>query len=117
MTSALFWGRSSRAWKLHAAVAGSEDKPAETTLFAQGVEIEKTGQPARPEVLEEMAKISKGRVIQPSQLLALVKEIETLPEPRPLENRIQLWSDWRVLTALISLLAIFWTGRKLSGVF
>lgn len=105
------------AWKLRAAVAGSEDKPVETTLFAQGVEIEKTGQPARPEVLEEMAKVSKGRIIQPNQLADLVKEIKALPEPRPLENRIPLWSDWRVLTGLVTLLALFWTGRKLSGVF
>lgn len=105
------------AWKLRASVTGSEDKPVETTLFAQGVEIEKTGQPARPEVLEEMAKVAKGRVIQPNHLTDLVKEITALPEPRPLESRIPLWSDWRVLAALVSLLTLFWTGRKLSGVF
>jgi hypothetical protein len=105
------------AWKLSAAIAGSEDKPVATTIFAQGMEIEKTGQPARPEVLEEMAKVSKGRIIQPNQLADLVKEISALPEPRPLQNRIPLWSDWRTLTALITLLAIFWAGRKLSGVF
>jgi len=105
------------AWKLRASVAGSEDKPVETTLFAQGVEIEKTGQPARPEVLEEMAKVSKGRSIQPNQLADLVKEINALPEPRPLESRIPLWSDWRVLSGLVTLLALFWSGRKLSGAF
>ncbi len=96
---------------------GSDDKPVETTLFAQGVEIDKTGQPARPEVLEEMAKVSKGRVIQPNQLADLVKQINALPEPRPLQNRIPLWSDWRVLTSLIGLLGLFWTGRKLNGTF
>ena len=108
------------AWKLRASVTGTEDKPVETTLFAQGVEIEKTGQPARPEVLEEMAKISKGRSIQPNQLadlIDLIKDISNLPEPRPLENRIPLWSDWRTITALVTLLALFWSGRKLSGVF
>jgi hypothetical protein len=105
------------AWKLRASIAGSTDKPVETTLYAQGVEIEKTGQPARPEVLGEMAKVSKGRVIQPNQLVDLVREISALPEPRPLQNRIPLWSDWRTLTGLIALLALFWTGRKLSGVF
>lgn len=105
------------AWKLRATVSGAEDKPVETTIIAQGVELEKTGQPSRPEVLDEMAKVSKGRVIQPNQLADLVKEISALPEPRPLENRVPLWTDWRVITALVSLLAIFWTGRKLSGVF
>jgi hypothetical protein len=104
-------------WKLRASVTGAEDKPVETTLVVQGVDLEKTGQPSRPEVLEEMAKVAKGRVIQPDQLASLIKEIAALPEPRPLENRIPLWTDWRVITALIALLALFWTGRKLSGVF
>jgi hypothetical protein len=104
-------------WKIHAAATDAEDKPIETTILAQGEEIEKVGQPARPEVLEEMAKVSKGRVIQPSQLGDLVKEINALPEPQPLENRLPLWSHWATITALIMLLGIFWIGRKLNGAF
>ena len=104
-------------WKIRATATGAEDKPLSTTLLAQGVEIEKTGQPARPEVLEEMAKVSRGRVIHPSQLADLVKEISALPEPRPLETRIPLWSHWATLTTLIFLLGLFWTGRKLNGMF
>ncbi|MES2438900.1 MAG: hypothetical protein V4584_07530 [Verrucomicrobiota bacterium] len=105
------------AWKLRATATGAEDKPLETTILAQGVEIEKVGQPARPEVLEEMAKVSKGRVIQPEQLAELIKEISALPEPRPLENRIPLWSHWATVAALVTLLGIFWIGRKLNGAF
>ncbi len=105
------------AWKLRAAATGAEDKPVETTILAQGVEIEKIGQPARPEVLEEMAKVSKGRIIQPAQLADLIKEITALPEPRPLENRIPLWSHWATIAALVTLLGIFWIGRKLNGAF
>jgi hypothetical protein len=105
------------AWKIRATASGAEDKPLATTLLAQGVEIEKTGQPARPEVLEEMARVSRGRVIQPAQLPELKYEIKALPEPRPLESRIPLWSHWGTLVALISLLGIFWTGRKLNGAF
>ena len=105
------------AWKIRATASGAEDKPLETTLLAQGVEIEKTGQPSRPEVLEEMARVSRGRVIQPAQLADLIKEITALPEPRPLQSRIQLWSHWSTLVALIILLGIFWTGRKLNGTF
>lgn len=104
-------------WKLRATAAGAEDKPLETTILAQGVEIEKVGQPARPEVLEEMAKVSKGRIVQPAQLADLVKEISALPEPRPLENRIPLWSHWATVAALVLLLGIFWLGRKLNGAF
>jgi hypothetical protein len=105
------------AWKIRATTSGAENKPLETTLLAQGMEIEKTGQPARPEVLEEMARVSKGRIIQPVQLGELVKEINALPEPRPLESRIPLWSHWGTLTALIVLLGTFWAGRKLNGAF
>ncbi len=105
------------AWKLRATVAGAEDKPLETNIIAQGSEIEKVGQPARPEVLEEMAKVSRGRVIQPAQLADLIQEITALPEPRPQESRIPLWSHWATISILVFLLAIFWIGRKLSGAF
>jgi hypothetical protein len=105
------------AWKLRATATGAEDKPLETTILAQGVEIEKVGQPARPEVLEEMAKVSRGRVIQPEHLADLIREISALPAPRPLENRIPLWSHWATVAALVVLLGIFWIGRKLNGAF
>jgi hypothetical protein len=104
-------------WKLRATATGAEDKPLETTILVQGVEIEKVGQPARPDVLEEMAKVSRGRVIQPAQLADLIREINALPEPRPLENRIPLWSHWATVAALVTLLGIFWVGRKLNGAF
>jgi hypothetical protein len=61
--------------------------------------------------------VSKGRVIQPAQLAELVKEINALPEPRPLESRIPLWSHWGTLLAVIAVLGLFWVGRKLNGVF
>jgi len=105
------------AWKLKATVFGASDLPTETTILAQGVEIEKTGQPARPGVLEEMAKVSRGRSILADQLPDLIGEIDALPEPRPLENRIPLWSHWATLVVLVLLLGTFWVGRKLNGAF
>jgi hypothetical protein len=50
-------------------------------LIAQGVDIEKTGQPARLDVLEEISRVSKARTILPEQLADLVSEINALPEP------------------------------------
>jgi len=105
------------AWKLRAVASGADDKPVETTLLAQGEQLEKIGQPARPEVLEEIARVTRGRVIRPNELADLVKEIRALPEPRPIERRLSLNSHWAVLTALILLLGVFWTGRKLNGAF
>ncbi len=105
------------AWKLRATASGASDLPTETTILAQGTDIEKTGQPARPDVLEEIAKVSRGRSILPSQLPDLIREIDALPEPRPLENRIPLWSHWATVAVLIVLLVVFWVGRKLNGAF
>lgn len=105
------------AWKLRGVVDGAADMALETKLLAQGAEIEKTGQPARPAVLEEMAKVARGRLVQPLQVAGLIKDINALPEPRPLETRVPLWSNWWVLGGLISLFALFWAGRKWNGAF
>jgi len=104
-------------WKLRVTNHNDESNPLETSLIAQGSEIEKTGQPARPEVLEEITRITRGRIIQPDQIPSLINEINALPQPRPIISRIPLWSHWVTLTALIALLATFWTARKLSGQF
>lgn len=104
-------------WKLRITNHNDESNPLETSLIAQGSEIEKTGQPARPEVLEEISRITRGRIIQPDQIPSLINEIKALPQPRPIISRTPLWSHWATLVALITLLATFWTARKLSGQF
>lgn len=104
-------------WKLRVTNHNDESNPLETSLIAQGSEIEKTGQPARPEVLEEITRITRGRIIQPDQIPSLINEINALPQPYPIISRTPLWSHWATLTALISLLATFWAARKLSGQF
>ena len=81
----------------------------------QGSGVEKIGQPARPEALEELAKVSRGRIIDPDQITDLITEIRALPEPKPLESRFPLGSHWSTLTALVLLLGVFWVGRKLNG--
>ena len=103
------------AWKLSASIVDDDAKPVETTLLAQSVDLEKTGQPARPDVLEEMSRIARARMIQPESLADLIKEITALPEPRPLENRVPLWHHWATITAIIALLALFWVARKFNG--
>ena len=104
-------------WKLRAITAASPDIPTETTMIAQGVDIEKTGQPARVDVLEEISRVARARTILPQQLADLISEIDALPEPKPLENRIPLWSHWATLMVLVVLLGLFWAGRKLNGAF
>ena len=104
-------------WKLAARLGDDPAGVVETTLLAQGVELEKSGQPACPEVLEEMARLARGRVVAPQRFADLVREVRALREPRPLESRLPLWSHWLTIAALVALLAMFWSGRKLNGMF
>ncbi|MBT8035912.1 MAG: hypothetical protein KJO21_00065 [Verrucomicrobiae bacterium] len=105
------------AWKIAAAVGEDTTHGIKTTLLAQGSEIEKTGMPARADVLEEMTRVAKGRLMTGEKISSLIKEIQALPDPKPMETRTPLWSHWLTAAALILLLAIFWTGRKLNGTF
>ena len=104
-------------WKLKAFIPDEPTASIEATIISQTDAIEKTGRPARFEVLEEMAKVSRGRLVTPAKLDELVKEINALPEPQPLVNSIKLWSNWIAPAILITLLALFWIGRKLNGTF
>ncbi len=104
-------------WKLRASTSEASELPTETSIMVQGAEIEKIGQPARPDILDEISKISRARSILPDQLSSLISEIKALPVPNPLEKRIALWSHWATISGLIFLLALFWIGRKLSGAF
>ena len=104
-------------WKLRAITAVSPDIPTETKIMVQGVDVEKIGQPARFEVLEEISRVTRARSVLPQQLADLISEIDALPEPKPLENRIPLWSHWATVAVLVVLLGLFWTGRKWNGAF
>ena len=102
-------------WELSARIVGDAESTIQTKLLAQGVELEKVGQPARPDVLEEMARITHGRIIRPADLANLADEIRALPVPRPVENRLPLWSNALVLGLVVFLLSLMWIGRKLNG--
>lgn len=105
------------AWKIQATIDGNSSHGVKTTLLAQGSEIEKTGMPAKFDVLEEMARVARGRLMAGDKLDSLVKEIHALPDPKPQESRTPLWSHWLSAAILITLLGLFWVGRKLNGTF
>lgn len=104
-------------WTLKAFVSGDEASAVETKIISQTDPIEKTGLPARLDVLKEMATVSQGKVVTANQLEDLVNEINALPEPKPLVSSMKLWAHWLSPLILIILLAIFWVGRKLNGTF
>lgn len=87
----------------------------ETSFFVQGNAIERIGRAARPEVLEEISRVTKGQVIALDRLEQVLKSLEDLPEPPASVRRIQLWCHPIVASILIALLGIFWIGRKIVG--
>jgi uncharacterized membrane protein len=76
---------------------------------------EKVGQPANTEILREIASITGGASGTHENLQEIIEKISLLPEPKPIEKRIQIWSSpwWGGLILL--LLGVYWTGRKLAG--
>jgi hypothetical protein len=87
----------------------------ETTIAVQGGEKETIGQPARIEVLKEIAQVTRGELASIADIQRLVDRIAAMPEPAPIIRRFRLWSHpgWGCL--IVVLLGAFWTSRKLAG--
>lgn len=87
----------------------------DASFFVQGDAAETPGKPARPEVLEEIARVTRGKVLAPDKLDQLVQSLASLPEPAPSIRRVQLWSHPATAGVILLLLTIFWIGRKSVG--
>ncbi|MEM8736403.1 MAG: hypothetical protein AAGG44_19395 [Planctomycetota bacterium] len=85
------------------------------TIFVQGATKEQIGKPSRPEVLAELARVSRGRMMSSSDINAITQAIADLPEPEERIRRVQLWSHPAIAATLVLLLAVFWIGRKMAG--
>ncbi len=84
-------------------------------IFVQGATLEQIGKPARPEVLEELSRVSRGQVIKNADSQALLRAIKNMPEIQPKIRRVQLWSHPLVAATLITMLGTFWIMRKVVG--
>jgi hypothetical protein len=87
----------------------------DASFFVQGASAERVGRPARPEVLEEIARVTRGKMIDPNKLEDVVRTLAELPDPPPSIRRVQLWSHPVVAAGMITLLGVFWVGRKVIG--
>jgi hypothetical protein len=83
----------------------------EAELSTAAVELERIGAPARPEVLEEIARLTRGASIAADGLAAALAELAALPPEPPRQRRLQLWSHPIWGAALVAL----WVGRKSAG--
>jgi hypothetical protein len=101
----------------HEVVLGCRDTgdSLEASFFVQGSAAEGIGRPARPEVLAEIAQVTRGQPVPVDELASLLESLAALPEPEPEIRRLQLWSHPAVAAAVVGLLGVFWIGRKWQG--
>ena len=77
--------------------------------------LEKIGQPVNRRALREIASISRGQLAGAEELDAVVSALQSMPEPALREIRLRLWANPWWGGFLLSLLALYWGGRKLIG--
>jgi uncharacterized membrane protein len=87
----------------------------ETELNVVRSSRERVGDPANLAILRDIASLTGGVSGGTADLDAIVRKIALLPEPQPIEQRIELWSQWYTACAVLILLAAYWSARKLSG--
>ena len=87
----------------------------ETKITVQGTSLEKVGYPARYDVLEEIARITKGEMFKTPDLEAIKAALSALPAPEPIERRLRIWASQWWIAMIVLLLTIFWIGRKATG--
>ena len=87
----------------------------QTDLSVQGLNREQQGRLARFDVLEEIAKITNGKLVPIAEVSTLLDHLAALPEPEPIIKRTRIWAHplWGGL--IILLLGLFWVARKMAG--
>ena len=87
----------------------------DATLYVRGQAIEQVGKPARPDVLEEIAAVSRGKAVEQTNVAQIIELLASLPQPEPSLRRLQLWSHPLMFLGIVVLLGIFWVWRKAVG--
>jgi hypothetical protein len=87
----------------------------QTDLSVQGLNREQQGRLARFEVLDEIAKITDGKLVPVSEVRSLLDYLAVLPEPEPTVHRTRIWAHPLWAGLLILLLGLFWIARKMTG--
>jgi uncharacterized membrane protein len=86
------------------------------SLAVENVRRERLGQPARFEVLAEISDVTGGKMAKMGDIKSLLDTISALPDPSPLVKRLRIWCHPAWAGILVTLMGVFWTGRKIVGV-
>ena len=87
------------------------------TLSVTGAALERVGQPARHDVMAELARVSRGGTILPADLARVEERLIGLGTPPEVSRRTRLWSHPLLGALMVLLMASFWIGRKAIGRF
>jgi len=95
--------------------APAEERRLSTELIVAHARRERVGQPARFEVLRELAEVSRGAFGRSADFEQVLGMLRALPTQRVLERRIRLWSEpwWGGL--IFGLMCLWWILRKMFG--
>ena len=98
-------------------VASSSETGAsvQTDMSVQGLNREQQGRLARFDVLDEIAKITEGKLVPVSEVPSLLEYLAALPEPAPTVHRTRIWAHPIWAGILVFLLGVFWVARKMTG--
>jgi len=77
--------------------------------------LEKIGQRAKHNSLNEIAKLTKAKFFRYSEFAKIHQVINQLPRQVIEERRVQLWSSWWWGSIIVFLLTVYWSTRKLMG--
>jgi len=87
----------------------------DASFFVQGSAEEQIGGVARPEVLSEIAQVTRGRLVTTDEITDLLEALAELPEPQAEVRRLQVWCHPLAAALLLGLLGLFWIGQKRQG--
>jgi hypothetical protein len=102
---------------LHQVVIASRETGGklDASFFVQGTSQERVGLAAKPKILEELSKVSRGETVLVDRLSTLMQLVGQVPDPPSMVKRWQLWAHPWMMTVLATLLTVFWIGRKWIG--
>jgi hypothetical protein len=109
-----FKAQEAGVYKLEAEAAAC-GRRLDTELRVARPVIEKQGQPVNAQILEEIAALTRGANFSMGDLDKMAGQIALLPEPKPAERRVRVWSDPWWGGVILLLLTVYWVGRKWAG--
>lgn len=103
--------------KVEASRGGNPVAEAESAFVAAAADVEFTTLVARPAILEALARATGGAFAPADGAAEVLSQIQSLARLTRYATlkRSELWSSWWYLSAIVGLLGLEWTLRKVSG--